>query len=219
MALQARLLKEVRDVQRDTHGSGVSASLVGESMTHMKGRIEGPPDSPYEGGVFVVDIQIPGEYPFEPPKMQFDTRIWHPNMCVAARGPAREPIRSSTPAHPPPRRRSSSQTGAICLDILKDQWSPALTVKTALMSVRALLTAAEPDDPQDAEVARQYKTDPAQFAVTAQHWTATYAMDVGEEQKVGRLTAMGFDAGAVRAALASLAGDESQALEQLLASA
>lgn len=87
------------------------------------------------------------------------------------------------------------------------------------MSIRALLTAAEPDDPQDAEVARQYKADPAQFARTARHWTETYAMSVGEDQKVGRLTAMGFDAGAVRAALAAVSGDETLALEHLLASA
>lgn len=49
----------------------------------------------------------------------------------------------------------SSQSGAICLDILKDQWSPALTLKTALLSVQALLSAPEPDDPQDAVVAQQ----------------------------------------------------------------
>ena len=49
----------------------------------------------------------------------------------------------------------SSQSGAICLDILKDQWSPALTLKTALLSIQALLSAPEPDDPQDAVVAQQ----------------------------------------------------------------
>lgn len=49
----------------------------------------------------------------------------------------------------------SSQSGAICLDILKDQWSPALTLKTALVSIQALLSAPEPDDPQDAVVAQQ----------------------------------------------------------------
>lgn len=49
----------------------------------------------------------------------------------------------------------SSQNGAICLDILKDQWSPALTLKTALLSLQALLSTPEPDDPQDAVVAQQ----------------------------------------------------------------
>lgn len=103
MAQQARLLKEIRDVQRDTHGSGVSAELVGETMTHLKGRIEGPPDSPYEGGVFVIDIQVPTEYPFEPPKMKFDTRIWHPNMWVARPAAATWLARSATRPHPQPQ--------------------------------------------------------------------------------------------------------------------
>ena len=42
----------------------------------------------------------------------------------------------------------SSANGAICLDILKDQWSPALTLKTALLSLQALLASPVPDDPQ-----------------------------------------------------------------------
>ena len=68
-----------------------------------------------------MDIQIPADYPFKPPKMKFDTKIWHPNI--------------------------SSQTGAICLDILKNEWTPALTIRTALISLQALLCAPEPDDP------------------------------------------------------------------------
>jgi len=53
--------------------------------------------------------------------MKFDTKIWHPNI--------------------------SSQTGAICLDILKNEWTPALTIRTGLISLQALLCAPEPDDP------------------------------------------------------------------------
>lgn len=58
-------------------------------------------------------------------------QIWHPNI--------------------------SSVTGAICLDILKDQWAAAMTLRTVLLSLQALLAAPEPDDPQDAVVARQYQ--------------------------------------------------------------
>ena len=54
--------------------------------------------------------------------MRFRSRVWHPNV--------------------------SSANGAICLDILKDQWSPALTLKTALLSLQALLASPEPNDPQ-----------------------------------------------------------------------
>ena len=92
--------------------------LVNGNLSHWKAHINGPSDSVYEGGIFQIDIKIQPNYPYVPPKMQFDTKIWHPNM--------------------------SSQTGAICLDILKDEWTPALSIRTALLSIQALLTAAEP---------------------------------------------------------------------------
>lgn len=63
----------------------------------------------------------------------------------------------------------SSQTGAICLDILKDQWSPALTMKTAMISLQALLCTPEPNDPQDAEVANMYLSNREQFNSTARY--------------------------------------------------
>jgi ubiquitin-conjugating enzyme (huntingtin interacting protein 2) len=83
--------------------SGVTAEPVDGVLRHMLGSIKGPMDSAYDGGLFFVDIILPEAYPFEPPKMKFITKVWHPNV--------------------------SSVTGAICLDILKDAWSPALTVK------------------------------------------------------------------------------------------
>ena len=107
------------------------ARTVGVDLTHWKGRLNGPKWSPYEGGCFVIDIKIPSNYPYSAPKMKFDTKIWHPNV--------------------------SSQTGAICLDILGKEWSPALTIRTALLSIQALLSTPEPNDPLDAQVASMYK--------------------------------------------------------------
>ena len=84
-----RLSKELKEVSKDDKTSGVKAVAVGGDLRQLKGRINGPVGSPYQGGVFDIDIQIPKQYPFEPPKMKFTTKIWHPNI--------------------------SSQTGAICL--------------------------------------------------------------------------------------------------------
>ncbi|KAL6182673.1 hypothetical protein ACLB2K_044088 [Fragaria x ananassa] len=147
--------------------------------------------TPYEGGTFQIDISLPDAYPFEPPKMQFTTKVWHPNI--------------------------SSQSGAICLDILKDQWSPALTLKTALLSVQALLSAPQPDDPQDAVVAQQYLRDYQTFVGTARYWTESFAKSssLGIDEKVKRLVEMGFPEGRARSALETVGGDENLALESL----
>ena len=61
----------------------------------------GPSDSPFQGGVFFLNIHFPSDYPFKPPKVSFTTRIYHPNV---------------------------NSNGSICLDILNAQWSPALTI-------------------------------------------------------------------------------------------
>jgi ubiquitin-conjugating enzyme (huntingtin interacting protein 2) len=88
----------------------------------MKGIIEGPEGSPYAAGIFLLDICLPQSYPFEPPRVKFVTKIWHPNV--------------------------SSESGAICIDILKTAWSPALSIKTVLLSIQYMLQVPEPDDPQ-----------------------------------------------------------------------
>jgi ubiquitin-conjugating enzyme (huntingtin interacting protein 2) len=150
----------------------------------------GPEESPYEGGVFYVDIQLTDAYPFEPPKMRFMTKVWHPNV--------------------------SSANGAICLDILKEQWSPALSIKTAMLSLQALLSSPEPSDPQDAVVARQYMDNLEEFNAQAKRWTKEYAAAGAKDEKLERLKEMGFAENAVRAALGRAAGDEQQALELLL---
>lgn len=62
--------------------SQVTAEPIGggDDITHLKGSFRGPPGTPYEGGLFKVDIRIPTEYPFRAPVMKFDTRVWHPNI-------------------------------------------------------------------------------------------------------------------------------------------
>ncbi|XP_047055851.1 ubiquitin-conjugating enzyme E2 27 [Lolium rigidum] len=189
----SRVQKELTECNRDSDVSGVSIALHdgGSSITHLTGTIAGPLDTPYQGGIFRIDIRLPGGYPFEPPKMQFITKVWHPNI--------------------------SSQNGAICLDILKDQWSPALTLKTALLSLQALLSAPAPDDPQDAVVAQQYLRDKSTFVNTARYWTEAYAKSdsTGMEEKVQKLVEMGFPEDMVRSALKSVNGDENMALEKL----
>ena len=90
MASQGRIVKELAEVGKDDKVSGIKALPVNPGdFRHLKGTIPGPQGTPYEGGIFEIDIVLPKQYPFEPPKMRYITKIWHPNI--------------------------SSQTGAICL--------------------------------------------------------------------------------------------------------
>ncbi|EGV65585.1 Ubiquitin-conjugating enzyme E2 1 [Yamadazyma tenuis] len=156
MSRVKRIAKELEECKQDSH-SGVSLKLNNETdLTHLTGVFKGPPGTPYEGGNFQVDINVPSEYPFKPPQMKFITKIYHPNI--------------------------SSVTGAICLDILKDAWSPILTLKSSLISLQSLLQSPEPDDPQDAEVAKHYLSDKKGFNDTAAYWTKIYASDVDAGQ-------------------------------------
>ncbi|EGB12630.1 hypothetical protein AURANDRAFT_69594 [Aureococcus anophagefferens] len=192
---RGRLKKELTELTRDTK-SGVTVEVKSSDMMELEGVITGPEGTPYEGGTYQIGITIPSGYPFEPPKMKFLTKIWHPNI--------------------------SSQTGAICLDILKDQWSPALTIKTALLSLQALLCSPEPDDPQDAQVAQMYLNEPDTFKQTAKFWTETYARpkEAGaEDAAVARLVEMGFSREQVVKALADAKGDENEAVTALLSGA
>lgn len=99
---------------------------------------------------------------------------------------------------------------------MKDQWSPALTIKTALLSLQALLCSPEPDDPQDAEVAKMYKSNIEEFNKTAKFWTDTYAKETSKDDAVKRVCEMGFSDDDARAALERCGWDESAAVNSLL---
>ena len=144
-----RILKELKDLQKDPPTS-CSAGPVAEDMFHWQATIMGPADSPYAGGVFLVTIHFPPDYPFKPPKVAFRTKVFHPNI---------------------------NSNGSICLDILKEQWSPALTISKVLLSICSLLTDPNPDDPLDNKVADQWKNDHENAIKAAREWTRKYAMN------------------------------------------
>ncbi|CAB1325328.1 unnamed protein product [Coregonus sp. 'balchen'] len=131
-------MHELNDLGRDPPAQ-CSAGPVGDdskaklsTLFHWQATIMGPNDSPYQGGVFFLTIHFPTDYPFKPPKLAFTTRIYHPNI---------------------------NSNGSICLDILRSQWSPALTISKVLLSICSLLCDPNPDDPLVPEIARIYKTD------------------------------------------------------------
>ena len=144
-----RIQKELKDLQKDPPPTCSAGPVNADDLFHWQATIMGPTDSPYAGGVFMVKIHFPPDYPFKPPKVNFVTRVYHPNI---------------------------NQNGSICLDILKDQWSPALTISKVLLSICSLLTDPNPDDPLVPEIAHLYKTDKYRYEETARQWTIKYAM-------------------------------------------
>ena len=187
----ARIKKELAECRRDNNfeSCGLTLAMAGDQINQLKATVCGPPETPFEGGVFTLMVVIPENYPFVPPKIHFQTKIWHPNI--------------------------SSQTGAICLDILKDQWAAAMTLRTALLSIQALLSSPEPDDPQDAVVASQYKEKPDEYNQTARYWTEIYAKQDAMDTKVSQLMEMGFEERVCREVLKRCDGDIERSVELL----
>ena len=130
MALR-RITKELKDFANNPP-ENCSAGPVGDDLFKWQGTILGAEDTPYCGGVFFLDINFPENYPFRPPKVRFTTYIYHCNI---------------------------NDKGGINLDIIKDNWSPALTISKVFLSICSLLTDPNPDDPLVPDVARLYKKD------------------------------------------------------------
>jgi ubiquitin-protein ligase len=214
----SRIQKELKEIERDK-ASGVQVIIKDGNLQRLVGIVPGPKDTPYESGLFKVEIELASQYPFVPPKMRFTTKVWHPNVssqsgaiCLdilkdqwvagaprAAR-PAPHPCPPSPHALHTPRcaARASTQAaeprpdGGACAPARRPagaalltppsppprprcRWSPALTLKTALLSLQALLASPQPDDPQDAVVAKQYISDRSTFDATAKYWSETFA--------------------------------------------
>jgi ubiquitin-conjugating enzyme E2 D/E len=148
MATERRLKKEYKDFQKDPP-TNCSAGPIDDNIYKWKAFINGPKDSPYEGGLFELEMNFTNRYPFKPPKVVFTTKIYHMNI---------------------------NGSGQICLDILKDKWSPALTISKLLLSICSLLTDPNPDDPLVPEIANLYKNNKILCMATAREYTQTWAI-------------------------------------------
>lgn len=145
--LSKRILKETERLIQDPV-PGINALPHEDNLRYFDVIMEGPKQSPYENGTFKLELFLPEEYPMSPPKVRFLTKVYHPNI---------------------------DKLGRICLDILKDKWSPALQIRTVLLSIQALLGAPNPDDPLANDVAQYWKEDEKAAIEMASNWTKIYA--------------------------------------------
>ena len=127
-----------------------SAGIADDNIHQWQATIMGPEGSPYHGGVFYLKIDFPLDYPFKPPKIMFLTKIYHCNI---------------------------NSSGGICLDILKDQWSPALTISKVLLSICSLMDDPNPNDPLVPEIANLLIKNKAEHDERARVFTMHYAMN------------------------------------------
>ncbi|XP_072025544.1 ubiquitin-conjugating enzyme E2-17 kDa-like [Amphiura filiformis] len=147
MAALKRIKKELKDLGRDPPAQ-CSAGPSGDDLYKWQATITGPPDTPYQGGIFFLNIVFPKDYPFKPPTVSFSTKVYHPNI---------------------------SESGSVCLDILKSAWSPALTISKVLLSICALLCDPNPESPMRGDLAQQYKRNPTQYNKDAAQHTRLHA--------------------------------------------
>lgn len=145
--LITRLNKEIQDLNNENSNNNCSAGPIDDDITRWSGVIIGPEDTPYVGGVFRLNITFTNEYPFKPPRIIFTTPIYHCNI---------------------------NDRGGICLDILKNQWSPALTISKVLLSLSSLLASPNPDDPLRPEIAKLYKNNKEEHDRIAREHTIKY---------------------------------------------
>jgi ubiquitin-conjugating enzyme E2 D len=144
---EKRIQKELKDLTKNPPAN-CSAGPIEDNLLKWYATIIGPEDSPYHGGIFKLSIVFPTDYPFKAPKVKFITKIYHCNI---------------------------NEQGGICLDILKDRWSPALTINKLLLSICSMLGDPNPNDPLVPEIATQYKNDFEGFEKKAKQWTILYA--------------------------------------------
>lgn len=140
-------MRELSEISVDPPPS-CNAGPKGDNIYEWVATIVGPSDTPYNGGIFFLDVSFPADYPFKPPKITFRTRIYHCNI---------------------------NSQGQICLDLLKDNWSPAITVAKLLLSISSLLSDPNPYDPLVGAIAQQYLNDRVEHDRLAREWTTKYA--------------------------------------------
>lgn len=145
-----RLNKEFKDIITNPP-LGVSAGLKNDNnMFEWVATITGPSATPYESAIFTLNISFPSTYPYQPPKIMFITPIYHCNI---------------------------SRNGDICLDLLKESWSPALTIEKMLLCISSLLAAPNPTDPLVPEIAHLYEYNRIEHDRIAREHTMKYALN------------------------------------------
>ncbi|KAM0754868.1 hypothetical protein T439DRAFT_297274 [Meredithblackwellia eburnea MCA 4105] len=124
--------------------AGISAFPASDGdLTFWKGTLAGAEATYYEGHVYAISLTFPPTYPYAAPNVRFESTCYHPNVAL---------------------------TGEICLDILKEKWSPMLSVSTILVSLQSLLGEPNNASPLNVEAAELWDNAEAFKIELAKHY-------------------------------------------------
>ena len=150
MSSTRRLGKEAGEFAKASDLEWCSAEPDSDDLFKWNACVTGPEGTPYEGGIFNLQLVFPGNYPFKPPEVKFMTQVYHPSV--------------------------KKDTGEICGDIIKGDWKPTHNVKYILMLIRHLLQNPASETPLEAEIGQLYLTNKEEFETKAKEYTKKYAM-------------------------------------------
>ena len=148
---EARILSEIKDIYNDPPDYISAGPIDDNDLTHWEATINGPEDSDYKDGIFLLDIKIPKDYPYKPPICKFKTKILHPNI--------------------------NERDGSICVNILKKDWNPSLTISNVLVSIVALLYNPNFGDPYSGTALDLHKKNDndQEYKKTIREWIKNYS--------------------------------------------
>mmetsp|Transcript_21804 Transcript_21804/g.45437 ORF Transcript_21804/g.45437 Transcript_21804/m.45437 type:complete len:168 (+) Transcript_21804:245-748(+) len=151
-----RLLREYQALLKSPSPSLHLLPSTPSNLLSWSALLPGPPDSPYSGYVFSLSLTCPSTYPLQPPVIKFVTPIFHPNIHL--------------------------KTGEICLDVLKDNWSPAWSLSSSLRAISALLTDPVPDSPLNCDAGNMIREkDELAYNTTARYFAEIHARKVTKD--------------------------------------
>jgi len=153
---ESRIYKEIEEIYLNPPDNVSAGPINDKDIYHWEAVITGPEETDYKDGVFLLDIQIPKEYPYTPPYCRFKTKIWHPNI--------------------------DPNDGYICITTLKkEHWNPSLTISNILMTVMLLLYKPNFEDPLNFDAKNEFIKSPAKYKEKVKKWVKDYSFKKNTE--------------------------------------
>ena len=147
---ESRIYKEIEEIYLDPPDNISAGPINDNDIYHWEAVITGPEETDYKDGVFLLDIQIPKEYPYKPPNCIFKTKIWHPNI--------------------------NPDSGSICITVLKQKnWNPSMNISNVLLSIMLLFYKPNFEDPLKWDARKEFKANPEKYKEKVKQWVKDYS--------------------------------------------